>query len=48
LRTVIDSSALDATTVYVSAGRRGLEIELAAGDLAELTGATFASIGSRT
>ena len=48
LRTVIDSSALDATTVYVSAGRRGLEIELAAGDLAELTGATFASIGCRT
>jgi Cys-tRNA(Pro)/Cys-tRNA(Cys) deacylase len=46
LRTVIDSSATDAPTMYVSAGRRGLEIELAAEDLATLTGGTFAAISS--
>jgi Cys-tRNA(Pro)/Cys-tRNA(Cys) deacylase len=33
LKTVIDSSAFDFTTVYVSAGRRGLEIELSPADL---------------
>jgi Cys-tRNA(Pro)/Cys-tRNA(Cys) deacylase len=46
LHTVIDSSAADAPTMYVSAGRRGLEIELAAEDLVALTGGTFAPIGS--
>lgn len=45
LPTVIDATAVSYETVYVSAGRRGLEIELAPGDLARLTGATLASIG---
>lgn len=44
LRTVIDQSASMFATVYVSAGRRGLEIELAPGDLRDLTDAQFASI----
>ena len=44
LRTVIDSSATDQSTVFVSAGRRGLEIELAPSDLLGLTGAISASI----
>ena len=39
LRTLIDESALAHVTVYVSAGRRGLEIALAPADLVELTGA---------
>lgn len=44
LPTVIDASADAFETVFVSAGRRGLEIELAPGDLAKLTGATVAPI----
>lgn len=44
LRTFIDESASRFTTVYVSAGRRGLEIELSAADLAQLTRAKFAAI----
>ena len=39
LRTLVDATALDSETVYVSAGRRGLEIELAPADLVALTGA---------
>ena len=39
LDTLVDASALDHPTVYVSAGRRGLEIELAPADLVALTGA---------
>lgn len=42
--TLIDDSAQSLQTVYVSAGRRGLEIELAATSLAQLTGAQFAPI----
>lgn len=44
LRTVIDSSAASLVLMLVSAGKRGLEIELAANDLARLTRAAFADI----
>jgi Cys-tRNA(Pro)/Cys-tRNA(Cys) deacylase len=39
LRTLVDESALPFDTVFVSAGQRGLEIELAPADLVALTGA---------
>jgi Cys-tRNA(Pro)/Cys-tRNA(Cys) deacylase len=42
--TVVDSSALDHVTVLVSAGRRGLDVELAPADLVALTSATTAEI----
>ncbi|SDS72752.1 Cys-tRNA(Pro)/Cys-tRNA(Cys) deacylase [Friedmanniella luteola] len=45
LRTVVDRSAGDFPTVYVSAGRRGLQVELAPDDLARMTGAVTAAIG---
>ncbi|OEV13725.1 Cys-tRNA(Pro) deacylase [Streptomyces nanshensis] len=44
LPTVLDASAAAYETVCVSAGRRGLEIELAPGDLAALTGAVSAAV----
>jgi Cys-tRNA(Pro)/Cys-tRNA(Cys) deacylase len=44
LRTVIDASALDNASIFVSAGRRGLEIELTAQDLQQLTGGSFENI----
>lgn len=40
LPTFIDETAMEHDTVFVSAGRRGLELELAPGDLAALTRAT--------
>lgn len=42
--TVLDASALDHDTVYVSGGRRGLDLGLAPGDLVRITGATAAAI----
>jgi Cys-tRNA(Pro)/Cys-tRNA(Cys) deacylase len=45
LRTVLDSSARAHSTICVSAGRRGLEVELAPADLAALTSAVLAPIG---
>jgi Cys-tRNA(Pro)/Cys-tRNA(Cys) deacylase len=47
LPTVVDASALDHETIHVSAGRRGLELELAPTDLVELTGARVAPIARR-
>jgi Cys-tRNA(Pro)/Cys-tRNA(Cys) deacylase len=44
LPTVLDASAAGHATVCVSAGRRGLEIELAPGDLTALTDAVHAPI----
>jgi Cys-tRNA(Pro)/Cys-tRNA(Cys) deacylase len=44
LPTLVDGSALGFDTVFVSGGRRGLEIELAPTDLVELTGAETRSI----
>ncbi|MFK4225469.1 Cys-tRNA(Pro) deacylase [Streptomyces sp. NPDC019890] len=45
LRTVLDATASGHPTICVSAGRRGLEVELAPADLAALTGAVLAPIG---
>lgn len=45
LRTFIDGRASGFETIFVSAGRRGLEVELPASALAALTTAAFASIG---
>ncbi|MEU1007949.1 Cys-tRNA(Pro) deacylase [Streptomyces sp. NPDC088810] len=45
LRTVLDDSAEAHPTICVSAGRRGLEVELAPGDLVKLTEAVLAPIG---
>ena len=44
LKTIIDSSARNYATVYVSAGRRGLEIELSPDDLAKITSGEIAEI----
>jgi len=41
---VIDKSALDSDTIYVSAGKRGLQVQLAPADLVRLTAATVAPI----
>jgi Cys-tRNA(Pro)/Cys-tRNA(Cys) deacylase len=45
LRTFIDSSADDFTTIFISAGRRGLEIELSPNDLINLLDAKITQIG---
>ena len=42
--TVLDESALLRPTVFVSAGRRGLDLEIAPDDLATVTGAITAAI----
>lgn len=45
---VLDEAALRFSTIYVSAGRRGLEIELAPGDLLRLTGGATATVSTGT
>ena len=47
LPAILDESALAHETIYVSAGRRGLELELAPADLVRLTGARVAAVASR-
>lgn len=47
LPVVVDASAGGLPTIHVSAGRRGLEIELAAADLVALTKGRFAPIARR-
>jgi Cys-tRNA(Pro)/Cys-tRNA(Cys) deacylase len=44
LLTVIDASALEWETIFVSGGRRGLELELAPTDLASITDGQVAPI----
>lgn len=45
LRTFIDESARQYASIHVSAGRRGLELELSADTLAQYTQGFFAAIG---
>jgi Cys-tRNA(Pro)/Cys-tRNA(Cys) deacylase len=47
LPTVVDASASGHERVLVSAGRRGLDVELAPADLVRLTGAVLAPIARR-
>ncbi|MET0933580.1 MAG: YbaK/EbsC family protein, partial [Mycetocola sp.] len=44
LRTVLDASATDFPTIFVSGGRRGFEVELAPRDLLAVTGGSLAAI----
>jgi Cys-tRNA(Pro)/Cys-tRNA(Cys) deacylase len=47
LQTVVDSAAPEYSTIFVSAGRRGLEIELNPHDLLSLVKGDFAEICHR-
>lgn len=44
LRTVVDETALQHETVFVSGGRRGLEVELSPRDLMRVSGAIVAAV----
>ena len=46
LPTTVDESALAWDTILVSAGKRGLQIELAPGDLVQLTRASVAAVAA--
>jgi Cys-tRNA(Pro)/Cys-tRNA(Cys) deacylase len=43
---VVDESALGHATIYVSAGKRGLQVELAPADLTRLAGAQVAAVAN--
>ncbi len=45
---VLDASAAEFPTVYVSGGRRGLQIEVSPADLVSVTGAAVAPIATRS
>jgi Cys-tRNA(Pro)/Cys-tRNA(Cys) deacylase len=45
--TVLDESATEFPTVFVSGGRRGLDLELTPADLVRVTGASVAAIARR-
>lgn len=47
LPTALDASAIAFATILVSAGRRGLQVELDPGDLARVAGAIVATIARR-
>ena len=44
LRTIVDESAKCHSSIYISAGKRGLEIELCADKLVALTSGLFSNI----
>ncbi len=46
LRTILDASADDFDTIFVSAGKRGLQVELAPADLRLVTGAQSVAIAA--
>jgi Cys-tRNA(Pro)/Cys-tRNA(Cys) deacylase len=48
LPTVVDAAADAWDTIYVSAGRRGLQVELGPADLVRITGASVARIARRS
>jgi Cys-tRNA(Pro)/Cys-tRNA(Cys) deacylase len=47
LRTFVDRSAEEFPTIFVSAGKRGLQVELAVGDLIRITGGQLSSLAAR-
>jgi len=46
LKTVLDSSALEYDTIFVSAGKRGLEVELSPQDMQKLLNAKFERVAT--